>query len=437
MNIRSWLLFVLALSGHAWAQLPEPVAESLLRDIQQSQARLEQAQKTIVQERKKRVGQLRKLQDENRELRQQTAVARRAADEQTLSLETLQNRLAEWRNQGRFQHNLLVSQHQKLARGDERQLPVNTDFNAGLKWLEARLKAMPQALYPDWQEEKVVSPGGEVIAAQTLKAGPVYWYWQAQRQEGGLLSQRDDQPLAQVALNFNGEALQQLAAVAATGEGQLWLDPTLTRAIELAGAKESLLDHLDKGGLWALPILAFALFALVIAVAKSVQLARVPRLQPALPERVEKAAGRAAELDKLAASTFGAQREMLQIIRQSQNQEQRDDRLFACLLDHKHKLEYWLGAIAITAAVSPLLGLLGTVSGMIKTFKMMTLFGAGDPAVVSGGISEALITTELGLVVAIPALLLHALLQRWVKSYYAKLETDALKFSQLNMETKA
>ena len=61
----------------------------------------------------------------------------------------------------------------------------------------------------------------------------------------------------------------------------------------------------------------------------------------------------------------------------------------------------------------------------------MTLFGSGDPNVVSGGIAEALITTELGLVVAIPALLAHALMSRRVKSYFAQLENDAVHLSQL------
>jgi biopolymer transport protein ExbB len=60
--------------------------------------------------------------------------------------------------------------------------------------------------------------------------------------------------------------------------------------------------------------------------------------------------------------------------------------------------------------IAPLLGLLGTVTGMIQTFQAITLFGAGDPKMMAGGISEALITTTLGLVIAIPLVLLHALL---------------------------
>jgi len=70
-------------------------------------------------------------------------------------------------------------------------------------------------------------------------------------------------------------------------------------------------------------------------------------------------------------------------------------------------LERGLVILATIANVAPLMGFLGTVAGMIETFQSMMLFGAGDPKIVSGGISLALVATELGLVVAIPILLLH------------------------------
>jgi biopolymer transport protein ExbB len=63
--------------------------------------------------------------------------------------------------------------------------------------------------------------------------------------------------------------------------------------------------------------------------------------------------------------------------------------------------------IKVVSAVAPLMGLLGTVTGMIKTFQVITLYGAGDPKMMAGGISQALMTTVLGLVVAIPMVLLH------------------------------
>ena len=74
------------------------------------------------------------------------------------------------------------------------------------------------------------------------------------------------------------------------------------------------------------------------------------------------------------------------------------------------KVEQGLMTLAILAAIAPMLGLLGTVSGMIETFQAITLFGTGDPKLMSGGISQALMTTELGLAVAIPLLLIHSLL---------------------------
>lgn len=73
-------------------------------------------------------------------------------------------------------------------------------------------------------------------------------------------------------------------------------------------------------------------------------------------------------------------------------------------------LKRGLGILALLAAIAPLLGLLGTVTGIIETFQSITLFGTGDPRVMSGGISQALVTTVMGLVVAIPLLLFHSFL---------------------------
>lgn len=89
------------------------------------------------------------------------------------------------------------------------------------------------------------------------------------------------------------------------------------------------------------------------------------------------------------------------------------------------RLRRGLPALAIFAAVSPLLGLLGTVTGMIETFQVITLFGAGDPRLMSGGISQALITTQLGLSVAIPLLLAHSFVQSRINALIATLDEAA------------
>jgi biopolymer transport protein ExbB len=103
-----------------------------------------------------------------------------------------------------------------------------------------------------------------------------------------------------------------------------------------------------------------------------------------------------------------------------------DELMFEKILEVKPVLDRGLAMIGVTAAVAPLLGLLGTVTGMINTFKAITVFGTGDAKSLSSGISEALITTEYGLIVAIPALLLSAFLSRRVSGYLASLERLAI-----------
>lgn len=88
-------------------------------------------------------------------------------------------------------------------------------------------------------------------------------------------------------------------------------------------------------------------------------------------------------------------------------------------------VEKGLGTIKILASVAPLLGLLGTVTGMIGTFQSMMLFGTGDPKVMAGGISQALVTTVLGLVAAIPLILLHSYVSGRSKSVLSVLEEQS------------
>ena len=84
-------------------------------------------------------------------------------------------------------------------------------------------------------------------------------------------------------------------------------------------------------------------------------------------------------------------------------------KLHEAVLKERPNIEAGLNLLKVISMVAPLMGLLGTVTGMIITFQMITLFGAGDPKAMAGGISQALITTVLGLVVAIPTVLMHTL----------------------------
>ena len=92
-----------------------------------------------------------------------------------------------------------------------------------------------------------------------------------------------------------------------------------------------------------------------------------------------------------------------------------------------HELEKFLGALGTIAAIAPLLGLLGTVIGMIKVFTALNLEGATNTAPLAGGISEALVTTAVGLFVAIPAMMAHRFFVRRVEALVVTLEQEAIK----------
>ena len=96
-----------------------------------------------------------------------------------------------------------------------------------------------------------------------------------------------------------------------------------------------------------------------------------------------------------------------------------------------HELERYLNALGTIAATTPLLGLLGTVIGMIKVFSAITAVGVGDPQVLAGGISEALITTAAGLSVGIPSLMFHRYFLGKVNELTIAMEQDALRFMEV------
>jgi biopolymer transport protein ExbB len=93
-----------------------------------------------------------------------------------------------------------------------------------------------------------------------------------------------------------------------------------------------------------------------------------------------------------------------------------------------HELERYLNSLGTIAAISPLLGLLGTVIGMVKVFAAITVYGVGNPGVLAGGISEALITTAAGLTVAIPSLIGYRYLRGRVDGLVIQMEKEAMKF---------
>jgi biopolymer transport protein ExbB len=157
-------------------------------------------------------------------------------------------------------------------------------------------------------------------------------------------------------------------------------------------------DRIEQGGIVGYCIIALGIIGLIIALLRWVALTNDSRKVTAQLKRdtasTDNPLGRV-----LAAyeSNKGADTDTIEL------------KLSEAALKEMPGLTKGLLFIKVVSAVAPLMGLLGTVTGMIKTFQVITLYGAGDPKMMAGGISQALMTTVLGLVVAIPMVLLHTI----------------------------
>ncbi len=198
----------------------------------------------------------------------------------------------------------------------------------------------------------------------------------------------------------DGRYLNAASALFGAGEGStavFALDPTLGTLLEAAVESPSLGDRVAQGGTVGYIILGVGLFAAIIAIIKIIVLFGVSaavKKQAANPDNPtdNNPLGRVL---KAAEDTKSSDTEAVEL------------RLSEAIMKETPKLTSWLMFLKIVSVVAPLGGLLGTVLGMITTFQSITLFGAGDPKLMAGGISEALVTTVCGLVVAIPIVLLH------------------------------
>ncbi|MBH0025368.1 MotA/TolQ/ExbB proton channel family protein [Pseudoalteromonas sp. SWN29] len=413
----------------SFAASSDDAKQSILSDIKTAQRTLNKTQNSISKEQATLAKQIFTKQQSLSKLREQAAVNRRLADENTLSLDQLQTRLDTWQQQQQYQLNLLSRFVRQNTSNSASSNESTNNQNELLSRVISQINNQEQALYPQFKKQSVVLSNGELSQANTLQVGPVAWFSTQTPKLMGLLNLDDESNALKVALvqsASDDNPLDNTLKQNGVGSTLLTFDPSLTHLVTSQAQQESPLEHLEKGGLWAIPIILFACFALTIALLKAAQLLRLSEIKMHSQMQLQQFF-KAENSSEFA----GMQQQLFNLTLQSEKGQVRDDQLFNQLIHDKHKLDNFIGAIAVTAAVAPLLGLLGTVSGMIETFKMMTLFGSGDPEVVSGGIAQALITTELGLVVAIPALVLNALLSRKAKAYYSQLEGFALQLSQL------
>jgi len=278
---------------------------------------------------------------------------------------------------------------------------------------------------------QALSEDGELDQGRFALAGPIAVF--AGNASGNLgVAQLEVNTLDPVIIPLNGGFTNQLRELVQTGKGMFPVDASGGRALQIQERQETLQEHLIKGGVVMIPILALAVMAGMLGIAKWAQ---VGFLRAPLPQDVELILKQLATDQKAKAldharSLKGPAGNLLEtaIENADQKKELLEEMLYERVLHIRPRLERWLPFIGLTAAVAPLLGLLGTVTGMINTFKLITLFGTGDAKTLSSGISEALVTTECGLIVAVAALLIHAFLTRRIRGFITSLEQAAVGF---------
>lgn len=223
-----------------------------------------------------------------------------------------------------------------------------------------------------------------------------------------------------------------IAEFSRSGSGILPVDTTRGEALETIRYDITLLEEWGQGGVVIYPILGLFSLAILITIFKAIELMRV---RAARGEDLDTILQHLSNNDKESAtkhaqSVGGPVGEMLAAAVENSDQDKEviEEILYEKIVKAQPRLERFLAFIAVVAATAPLLGLLGTVTGMIKTFKLITIVGTGDARNLSSGISEALITTKWGLIVAIPTLIFHALLNRKAKGVIGSMEQAAVSF---------
>ena len=206
----------------------------------------------------------------------------------------------------------------------------------------------------------------------------------------------------------------------------------------------STLDEMRAGGPIMYPIGLLALVALWIVITRIVYLNRINRNTAKYMTEFNRlaAAGDWEECEALVMRHKGQHSPVNHVLEagvRSRNEEREtlESILQEAILREIPRVERGLAVLAILGVVAPLLGLLGTVTGMIDTFRVITLFGTGDPKLMSGGISEALVTTMFGLAIAIPIMLLHTYLSRRANHIIGQMEEKAVALVNIIEKQKA
>jgi biopolymer transport protein ExbB len=440
-----------------WGQTPNEsslakVAEDFQKRLDRVTIDLAQHRKEVEEEKVPLTKRLAELEEKIIEARKEYDQVVRVRDSRTLDVTNLKAQIKSKEDTSNYLSNLLDEFvrnsegrfHQSEAEryGQTIEENRNTALNANLpleKKLQARLDSLNLLVTrlesgsggDLFDGPAVNNKTGVVTQGKVLLLGPIGFFATEDGSQSGLADSQLNSAstvVRELPLEANPKTIRD---VLFTGKGVLPVDATRGSAFKVEQTKDTVADQIRKGGPVMYPIVILGAVAVLIGLLKWVQIAlvKIPSNKKVKKLLAALDAGQTAEAEAIIVKNGGHVGKMMKAasVHYKDPPTMMEEAMFECVLDAKASLGSWIPFIKIAAAVEPLLGLLGTVTGMINTFKLITIFGTGDASTFSSGISEALLTTMWGLVTAIPALLMAAFLSRKARTTLDDMEKLAVR----------
>ncbi len=439
-----------------------------LRDaVDQTRAELQAERARMEKEKQARELRLQQTRTASRELAKQIVERRMAVERRKAQLRTArQQRESLWTERTRWQADL--SQVRLICEEIERELseflsiiPVTrrrAEHQDALDELRRAIEndrprmmierafaviaaLLEEARSTDVYPAQITDPHGVRRQAQLLRIGWNLFAWRIRRTSRTAIAIAD--PYKEGGFRWHENLSEPMARAVADAIGRSdsqtthWLpiDVTGSMTADTGLSDRTVEQRLRAGGVVMFPLAAVALCLAILILERLIVLLPERRHSVRFYERILELvnSGDFEQAEQLAGRSRGVVSRTLKVCLAHRNSrpEVLDDLIQETFLHEFPKLERFLPSIRMLSSVAPILGLLGTVTGIIATFDMITVVGAGKPRLMAGGISEALITTATGLIIAIPGLLAHSFLAGRINGIIADTERFAATLSNL------
>ncbi len=453
-NVIILLLFVLASLFKSEAQTID-----MQEKLNQSLSDLSQIRKSIADEKLPMVKELNLIEDDLLDVRLEYQEVIRKLDNRSLDLNNLRSEIKTRRDEKNYISNLLgeyirnfqtrlhiseINKYNDIV-NESTLAPENSNlsdtqiFSKQIALVESSVDRLTSLVGGVSFNGTAIGKDGLVKNGKFILLGPVALFSSDDDSLVGIAEQQLGSLEPTVMPFMDVKNVENIKKTVNAEEGLFPFDPSLGNARKIEETSESLFETINKGGIVGYVIVLMFFAVLSLSIFKWIQLSKIPMpretdFKPLLNAMLYNDFEKAKSFLK---TVKGPTANMLNIGLEHINEDNAlvEEVMYEEMLTTRLKVEKYTPFIAVCASSAPLLGLLGTVTGIINTFKLITVFGSGDVKTLSGGISEALITTALGLIVAIFSLILFAFLSRKAKTIMDRMEKIAILFMNRTIRT--